>query len=138
MIESINRRYLIFGIIILLFLIPFLGNEYTAIYVVNIITLFTYYLTINNRINKPDRYFTRERLGYIILFYSQFHQIFLIFYHFEIIYLFHLFLTLLLISVIILPKEYKIPLGTSLDNLIMKNNSHDHVALIPTIIKNRK
>lgn len=72
MLKSISRRYLVFGIMILLLFIPLLGDEYTALYFINFIVLLAYYSTINFATYKQDNYYTKSRLSSIVFFYSVF------------------------------------------------------------------
>lgn len=71
MLKSVNKRYLTFGIIILLAFLPLLA-EYSAIYIWNIITLVAYYKVIAHSFNQSNTYFTRKRLGLTVFFYSLF------------------------------------------------------------------
>ena len=56
----------------MLFFIPYLNGEFDAIYVVNIVTFFTFYLTISKSYYKPESFFTKQRLGYIVFSYLLF------------------------------------------------------------------
>jgi len=70
MLKSINTRFLIFGLLILLFFIPLFNGEYVLIYILNFVTIFTCFFTINSALYKTENYFTRKRLGLIVFFYS--------------------------------------------------------------------
>lgn len=72
MLKAINIKYLTFATWILVLFIPFVSDKYGTIYLLNFITLFAYYYIIHQPLSKPDSYFSKERLGFTVFFYSLF------------------------------------------------------------------
>lgn len=72
MLKSINSKYLLFGILIFIFFIPYLDVEYSVIYITNIIALLLYYTTINQVRYKSNEYFNKQNLATIVFWYTLF------------------------------------------------------------------
>lgn len=70
MLKIILKRYLWIGILLNIFFVYSLNDEYILIYVFNIISIILYYFVVYTKISKSQNYFLPRRLGTIVFFYS--------------------------------------------------------------------
>lgn len=72
MLKTINTRYLIFGLLLFLIYTSAIEDDFIPIHVFNIFSLVIFYFTINSQLSEPESVLTRNRLGFIVFFYSLF------------------------------------------------------------------
>ncbi len=72
MLKAINKRYFIFGTLIYLLIASVFPVELPVLYVVNYLTLLAFSLSVGYLADKPEDYFTRKKMIFLIFCYSLF------------------------------------------------------------------
>lgn len=70
MLRSINKKYLIFAVLLFLFFLPRTSSEFLAVYLINFITIIVYFLFLNNQLTRNVGYYTKRRLAFFVFIYS--------------------------------------------------------------------
>lgn len=72
MLKAVNKRYLIFGTLIYLLIASVFPVELPVLYVLNYLTLLSFSLGAGYLANKPESYFTKKKMVFLIFGYSLF------------------------------------------------------------------
>ena len=75
MLKTINNKYIIFSLLIYLLLSSTLNPIYLGLYIVNILTLFAFYIVLNTQLFKTKSHYTKTNLLLIVFFYGLFFEI---------------------------------------------------------------
>ncbi len=72
MLATINKIYIVFGILIYVVIGILFPIQYHALFAFNFFTIFVFALFINYLLKRPENYFTKKKLLFLIFYYSLF------------------------------------------------------------------